>query len=164
MGERDRHCPRDHAVLAKRVVEGATLDICGACGGQFFDSGEMFRSFGVRADPSYWDRLETRGAPRTASEIACSRCGTEMVVQDVTFEGDHVRIDRCAACGALWLDAGEIDAILAIGEKLQPVVDAETARAKEDVDTHLMNVQFAPGLISRFLTRFRVPPAEPRGE
>lgn len=154
MAERDLYCPHDKAKLAKKVVEEATLDVCGKCGGQFFDSGEMFRAFGIKADPSYWDRPETGGEIKGNSKIGCPQCVIPLVIQDVKYDGDHVEIDRCGKCGGVWLDKGEIEKIIAIGDKLQPVLDAETAKAKEELDK-LGEVDFAPGLISRFLKMFR---------
>lgn len=149
-------CPRDNSVMTEKKVGDAALDLCGKCGGQFFDSGEMFASFGVKADPSYWDRPETGGEVKGNAEIKCPRCAVFMLVQDVKYDGDHVEIDRCGKCGGVFLDKGEIDGLMAIGAKLQPILDAEMAKAKEDLDKHLATVDFAtPGLIARFLSLFK---------
>jgi len=37
--------------------------------------------------------------------MRCPKCGMEL--QEVTFRG--VRIDQCAACQGVWLDAGELE-------------------------------------------------------
>ncbi len=151
---KDRHCPRDKAMLDEMHAGEAALDVCGKCGGQFFDSGEMFKAFGIKADPSYWDRPETGGSV-SESKLNCSQCGVFMLKQDVKYEDLHVEIDRCGTCGGIWLDKGEVDTIMKIGEKLQPVLDAERAKAKEELDK-MGDVDFSsPSLIARFLGLFK---------
>jgi Zn-finger nucleic acid-binding protein len=147
-------CPHDHSLMAQTKTRDAILDTCGKCGGQYFDSGEMFAAFGIKADPSFWDRPETGGTV-TDGKIHCPRCETFMLVQDVKYHDKHVEIDRCGKCGGIWLDKGEVQTIMAIGEKLQPVLDAERAKAKEELDK-MGEVDFSsPGLIAQFLSMFK---------
>ena len=146
-------CPRDKTTMDQVEVGEAHLDRCGKCGGQFFDSGEMFAAFGVKADPSYWDREEAGGAVKDHS-FACPRCRKHMLAQDVKYEKDSVEIDRCGHCGGVWLDKGEVETIMAIGEKIKPILDAQTAKAKEELDK-MGDVDFGnAGLIARFLGLF----------
>jgi Zn-finger nucleic acid-binding protein len=145
-------CPRDHSLMAENVVGESVLDICGKCGGQFFDTGEMFGSFGFKADPSLWDREETAGPVREGS-FKCPRCNKTMVTQDIKHEATKVEIDRCGHCGGIWLDKGEVDQIMEIGTKMAPVLEAEKAKAKAELDA-MGNVDFNPSLIARFLAMF----------
>ncbi len=146
-------CPRDGSTMAENHQGESILDVCGKCGGQFFDTGEMFGAFGMKADPSLWDREETAGAVREG-KIKCPRCNKMMLMQDVKHESDKVEIDRCGHCGGIWLDKGEVDTIMSIGTKMKAVVDAETAKAKADLDA-MGDVNFSPGLIARFLGMFK---------
>ena len=150
---KDLSCPRDQIIMQEKVVGDAHLDICTKCGGQFFDSGEMFKAFGMKADPSYWDRSETGGAVKE-SHLKCSRCHAEMLGQDVRYKDKHVEIDRCGSCGGIWLDKGEVDTIMAIGELLQPVLDAERDAAKAELDK-MGTPDFSAGLIARFVRMFK---------
>jgi Zn-finger nucleic acid-binding protein len=150
----ERKCPRDKALMGHQKEGDATLDLCGKCGGQFFDSGEMFKAFGIKADPSYWDRPETGGVV-TQSELPCAQCSVFMLKQDVKYEDMHVEIDRCGTCGGIWLDKGEADTIMKIGDKLQPLLDAERAKAKEELDKMSEADFSSPGLIARFLGMFK---------
>ena len=153
-GQSERKCPRDKALLGEKTSGDAHLDVCGKCGGEFFDSGEMFKAFGMTADPTYWDRPETGGTV-TQSELPCAQCSAFMLKQDVKYDGMHVEIDRCGKCGGIWLDKGEVDTIMKIGEKLSLVLDAERAKAKEELDK-MGDVDFSsPGLIARFLGLFK---------
>jgi uncharacterized protein len=152
-------CPRDHSVMKEENKNSAFIDICQKCGGMYFDQGEMFGACGVRADPSYWDRNETNAGMKD-SPLHCSRCDGHMLAQDVKHGDLHVEIDRCAHCGGIWLDKGEIEKIFEISDAMKPVVDAEAAKAKADLDK-LGDVDFSPpGLISRFLSIFGVGKAQ----
>ena len=152
--KQDLQCPRDHTLMSTHEAGEAVLDTCGKCGGSFFDSGELFSALGIKADPSYWDRPETGGVVKD-STIHCPNCETVMLAQDVKYETESVEIDRCGKCGGIWLDKGESDTIVKIGEKLQPLLDAEKAKAKEELDK-MGDVDFSsPGLIARFLGLFK---------
>ncbi len=146
-------CPRDGTVMKEHHEGDAVLDVCGKCGGQFFDAGEMFGAFGIKADPSNWDRDETAG-PVRESTIQCARCGAKMLLQDISEGSDKVEIDRCGKCGGIWLDKGEVETIMAIGTRMQAVGDAEKAKAQEEL-AKMGEVNFSPGLIARFLGLFK---------
>jgi Zn-finger nucleic acid-binding protein len=146
-------CPRDRTQMTENVVGESILDVCSKCGGQFFDTGEMFGAFGMKADPALWDREETAGPVREGS-FKCPRCNKVMLTQDIKHESAKVEIDRCGHCGGIWLDKGEVDQIMAIGEKMAPAIAAEKAKAKAELDA-MGDVDFNPGLIARFLGRFK---------
>jgi Zn-finger nucleic acid-binding protein len=154
MQEKVLACPRDKRQMAEMAAGHAVLDVCGKCGGQYFDAGEMFAAFGIKADPSYWDRPETGGAVKEGT-LPCPRCHSMMLVQDVKHEDTKVEIDRCGACGGIWLDKGEVEQIMAIGERMKPVLDAEREKAQAELDK-MGDVDFSsPGLIARFLGLFQ---------
>lgn len=151
-------CPRDHATLQETTVGEAHLDVCPKCSGQYFDSGEMFAAFGMKADNSYWDRSETGGSV-TESKIHCPRCEQTMLSQQVAYDAHKVEIDRCRSCGGIWLDKGEVDTLIKIGDKMQPILDAEKAAAQAELDK-MGDVDFSGGLIARFLKMFQKQPAK----
>src|ERR1700720_3673498 len=120
--KRDRACPHDKTQMRHVSAGEAVLDVCGACGGEFFDSGEMFGAFGIKADPSYWDRPETGGAVRDGT-LHCPICHTHMLIQDVKHDKEYVEIDRCGKCGGIWLDKGEVQKVMAIGQHIKPILE-----------------------------------------
>ncbi len=123
-------CPRDHQVMEEVNKNGAFIDICAKCGGMFFDQGEMFGACGLKADPSYWDRAETGGVMKE-SPLHCARCDGHMLAQDVSAEGIHVEIDRCAHCGGIWLDEGEVDKLMEISQHMVQHVERDKAEARK---------------------------------
>ena len=147
-------CPRDRTVMTETHVGESHLDVCGKCGSQFFDAGELFGAFGVKADPSSWDHEKTGSALRE-SKIDCPRCNARMLTQDIKHEADSVEIDRCGKCGGIWLDKGEVEQIMAIGEKMQPIIDAEKKKAQEELDKMGTPDFSSPGLIASFLGLFK---------
>ncbi len=149
----DRACPHDKSLMAHVTAGEAVLDVCRKCGGQFFDTGEMFAAFGIKADPSFWDRPETGGVVRDG-ERSCPECAKFMLIQDVAYGGQRVEIDRCGKCGGIWLDKDEIQKIMDISEKLRPTLEAEQQYAKGELDK-LGTPDFTPGLIAKFVKKFK---------
>jgi hypothetical protein len=49
-----------------------------------------------------------QNSERTSHYMRCPKCGGSLV----TEEFHRVQVDRCPECHGLWLDAGEIDAVL----------------------------------------------------
>jgi uncharacterized protein len=49
--------------------------------------------------------LDVQRGNSTAGTIKCPRCGSEM--NEVAIE--HVKVDRCAGCGGVFLDKGELE-------------------------------------------------------
>jgi Zn-finger nucleic acid-binding protein len=152
-------CPRDHSVMRETRKNDATIDECDKCGGLFFDAGEMFGACGMKADPSYWDRAETGGVMKQ-SPLHCSRCDGHMLAQDVKAKDTHVEIDRCAHCGGIWLDKGEIEKIIEISEHMRPIVeaerDADRAKMKKELDELGDDPFGSPGIIASFLALFGI--------
>jgi uncharacterized protein len=149
----DRSCPEDKILMQQVTAGEAVLDLCSKCGGQFFDTGEMFAAFGIKADPSYWDRPETGGTVKEGKRH-CPECETHMLIQDVAYAKERVEIDRCGHCGGIWLDKNEIDKIMSISEKLAPAIEAERKRAQDELDK-MGEPDFTPGLIAKFVKMFK---------
>lgn len=135
-----------------KLTGEAFLDVCGKCGGQFFDSGEMLTAFGLKADVTYWDAPETGGIIKDGT-LPCPRCRNPMWVQDVALGGLHCEIDRCGRCHGIWLDGGEVTTILAIADKMTPIIEEGKAKARAAVAT-VKDDFSSPGLIAKFLRMF----------
>lgn len=48
-------------------------------------------------------------AERKSHYMKCPKCGADLVTEDF----NRIQIDRCPECHGLWLDAGEIDSVVA---------------------------------------------------
>jgi Zn-finger nucleic acid-binding protein len=151
--KRDRKCPHDQHLMVHVSAGEAVLDVCRSCGGQFFDSGEMFAAFGIKADPSFWDRPETGGIVKDGTRH-CPECEKFMLTQDVSYGGERVEIDRCGKCGGIWLDKNEITRLMLVSEKLQPTLNTERKQAEDEL-AKLGQPDFTPGLIAKFVKMFK---------
>ena len=80
-----------------------------------------------RNEEEYFAKLEAERIERKREELArlnqdaerkshylrCPKCGGKLVTEEI----HRVQVDRCPDCHGLWLDAGEIDAVLKSGDK-----------------------------------------------
>ncbi len=155
-------CPRDHSVMEEVRKNESYIDVCNKCGGMFFDQGEMFGACGLKADPSYWDRPETGGVMKE-SPLHCSRCDGHMLAQDVKKEDTHVEIDRCAHCGGIWLDEGEIEKIIEISGHMKGIVEEEREKAQKELASLGSDpLGTSTGVIGQFLAMFGVRKGSPK--
>lgn len=148
-------CPRCRVTL-KEVHHGEShIDQCGQCGGIFFDQGELFGALGAHADPSYWDRPESAGPARSGG-VSCVRCNADTLLQNVANDEHQCEIDRCGACGGVWLDAGEAETLVAVGKSQELAIQAEASAARAELAS-MGEVDFRAGggLIAKFLALFK---------
>lgn len=103
-------------------LEGVEIDHCVACGGVWLDAGEL--ELIARAAGADAARLEPAppaipATPKTAakSKRRCPRCGRRMALSAFGEPADAcepaIEIDVCRAGHGVWLDRGELRAIVA---------------------------------------------------
>jgi Zn-finger nucleic acid-binding protein len=112
-------CPACAGTLAPERMGDVVADRCEACGGRWFDAGEVARvvdlsTWGVAADRVERFERESRGRvpgkdPRRGR--ACVRCRARTFRRLVAPRGP-VHVDVCARHG-LWFDDGELEAFRA---------------------------------------------------
>ncbi|MGD0337089.1 MAG: zf-TFIIB domain-containing protein [Candidatus Omnitrophota bacterium] len=112
------------------------INRCFACGGLWFDKGELFDAinkeiwdtveFELEEEPLQDDELK-KEVDFDKMEAACPRCqGTEKMIKMVSPRNKNVTIDYCTKCEGVWLDAGEYDKLKMrsnIELKLEHLVD-----------------------------------------
>ncbi|HEX2677261.1 MAG TPA: zf-TFIIB domain-containing protein [Polyangiales bacterium] len=139
-------CPRCLSKMRKQRNQRATIDHCEQCEGNFFDEGEMLKVLGKSADPEVWARSNRSRTP-SASDINCPRCHARMQLHPLAHADIEVDIDFCVACGGIWLDGGEIDAVMRIGSK-ELAGNAKKKRDRQDT---------GPVMISQYVSMFPAP-------
>lgn len=118
-----RDCPRDRTPLAAKSVKDVTLDECSKCHGIFLDKNELKKLTG---DADLNKYLRDMVGYDVDSKLLCPSCGGLM-------DAEHVRgveVEVCLTCFGLWLDQGELDALVA--GKGQPIVIDDAKRAELD--------------------------------
>jgi Zn-finger nucleic acid-binding protein len=114
-------CPRCRLPLRRTEYEDATVDVCDACWGFWFDSGELSQVLRSKklefSDEEKTQILDVRSASKRQQEdpVPCPRCG-RMMDQVVYDESVHLVIDRCPQHG-IWLDTGEVKKVQAVSEQ-----------------------------------------------
>ena len=113
-------CPRDGTKLARIKILGAELDKCHKCDGIWFDRGELehFRDAAVAdieevLEKKYGDPEYEEGT--VDGHMRCPRCEDGRLMRHNYTYINPVAVDRCNKCLGIWLDDGELNAI--IGEK-----------------------------------------------
>ncbi len=109
-------CPRDHNLLATRVVEDTTLHVCPRCAGLWIDAdalklllADRLRMDGLALHPVA--APEEAPAPAVDAGIACLRCAAACV-RHAYGAGTHmVIVDTCREHG-MWLDGGELAGVI----------------------------------------------------
>ena len=95
-------CPRDSKVMTF-IDDGTHMrNRCPDCSGLLLDEAEVAAALGHKPDAA-------RIAALPPSKVACPRDGKTMRA----LEHKGVEVDLCAACGSLWLDAGELEKVSA---------------------------------------------------
>ena len=90
-------------------------------------------------------------AAAVADRIRCPKCG--MPLLEFTFHG--IRIDQCAGCEGIWLDAGELKQILR--SRPGPVISLELAQAQAWAEADLKALGPAEALRFRTVHHMKCP-------
>lgn len=107
MSEHQHFCPRDSTPLHEASDSRAHLYACKSCEGVWIGPEDVKRVAGS-SDP--YDRLPSAVERLAIDDTAHCCCEGKPLMR--TLERDDVRIDICPECGALWLDRGELQALL----------------------------------------------------
>ena len=113
-------CPRCGNNLSTVRAGSLETDICNSCAGIWFDRFELSKV--DEAHELLGEFLVDEVLPRNQSLVATSsrlRCprDTDVVMMRRSFSPSQpIMIDECPACGGVWLDAGELDAIRGLSE------------------------------------------------
>ncbi len=110
-------CPKCREPMVAFELEGIEIDRCLACGGTWLDAGELemiTESAGV--DPGGITEALTRAEKGKHGKRRCPRCRRKLSVITVG-EDPPIELDRCPIGHGLWLDAGEMEAVIAAFDK-----------------------------------------------
>jgi Zn-finger nucleic acid-binding protein len=109
-------CPRcpDHPALTERSRSASDIKAlaheCPSCGGQLFARKDFQAISEVPGEhkPDF-ERIPEPGAQ--LKPLACPSCADDPMLKVQSRRESAVTMDVCAACHAIWLDVGELEAI-----------------------------------------------------
>lgn len=107
-------CPVCNQPLVIFELGGVEIDLCVECGGTWLDAGELARLLELSG------ATETGGGGKLTEAVQaapfgvktkrrCPRCGTKL--RAITL-ADSIELDRCPRGDGIWLDPGEMEAII----------------------------------------------------
>lgn len=103
-------CPRCESPLRAQAFGNVTIDLCDACGGHWYDAGELerIREMAPAQRPHGPEDAAPRWVDSKAGASQCPRCRVPLNVERYAYSSDLV-LDRCPSCNGMWVDAGELD-------------------------------------------------------
>ena len=109
------NCPACHEPLIVLEHDAIEIDFCDACRGVWLDRAELDLLF---SEPQAAVRfLDALTIDKTTPELSrkCPICGTGM--DKVSAQNkEPVLLDRCPRGHGVWLDKGELNRVLSLGE------------------------------------------------
>lgn len=125
-------CPACSSLLTKDFEIGIELDVCPACGGIWFDDGEL-RTLMEQGEQAV-QHVEKEAVPHReqvakTSERQCPACRIPLDTYCYNYSST-VKLDSCRKCGGIWVDNGELDAILACQASNAANADLERSKAE----------------------------------
>src|SRR5947209_5669277 len=125
-------CPRCRTALRPATYEGANVETCPDCRGEWLGPDDLKHIVDTREltwDPEALRTVQEappfrRTAGPDGERLACPACGEAM--ESFNYAGDSgIFLDKCRQCGGIWLDGGEL-------EQVQLVVEAADAASEAD--------------------------------
>lgn len=118
-------CPRCTSELRTIRYEGVEIETCPVCEGEWLDAGELpliLDRVEQQLDPAELGVLDAvnRSLPgrRVAGEprLKCPKCVDQMLLPFTYAGSTGIVLDKCPACGGLWLDHNELEMVQALVE------------------------------------------------
>ena len=104
-------CPRDGASLVPRMLDELEYLACESCGGLWIPCEQLqvmaLRVAGGAPTPRSPRRLEPSRIMEGTARCVCPKAPLMLNVDTM-----EITLDRCAACGGIWLDGGEIRRVI----------------------------------------------------
>jgi len=109
------NCPRCNTVTTTEQVKDLEVafetDNCPACGGMWFDGGDLSQIDKV-IEPVYYENRKIPSKHIQLETLMCPSCNNGQVLEKRPHVRDkYVIIDCCPSCNGIWLDKGELEAI-----------------------------------------------------
>lgn len=167
------NCPRCTTPLSPILYEGVEIDTCPTCQGEWLDAGELqqiVRTVERTFTPEEIDELDAlrqatfRVEAGGAQRVRCPRCPRQRL-EPFNYAGNSgVILDKCPACGGIWLDHRELEMVQALVEEWNGQLRGDAARfgvvlhkirRLTEVETQRGQTRTRTGLVMTVLRAFR---------
>lgn len=105
-------CPDCREPLIVYELEGVEIDHCLSCLGTWLDAGELAMLTEIAGvEPGAMSRALENAKDGPRARRRCPRCGKKLRIIHIGND-PPVELDRCPRGHGLWLDAGEMEAVI----------------------------------------------------
>ena len=129
-------CPRCSSELKTIDYEGADIETCPGCGGEWLDDGELKKIVQTVEKTFPQEMIDSLDAinrnifsidESVDNQLSCPICSTVELNRFNYASSSGIAIDRCPECRGIWLDKEEI-------ENVQVLVEQWRSKLAEDMD------------------------------
>lgn len=146
-------CPGCHNhKMREYEFHGEQVDTCEACGGLWFDNGELNKALSKADNGDDKVRVEeTLGAHLGQAKRQCGHCEVSLERYHL-MDGYQIEVDVCHSCSGIWIDRDESDKVVK-----SPLVKNLLAELDEKISTKTWIFQF----LSQMPVEFNLKPKKP---
>ena len=109
------NCPLDAAILEPHVIDAVTVEECPKCRGSWLSEDQLRKAKDAAEPDLNWLDFDLWSAKdefhATWSSRKCPQCQRQLAI--IGYGKTGVSVDYCPDGHGLWLDKGELDAIIA---------------------------------------------------
>jgi len=130
------NCPRCGCVLSTIEYEGADIETCPDCKGEWLDGGELkqiVQTVERRFTPEQVALLDAVNRAviteddSPENELTCPKCGDAELHRFIYAATTGVALDKCKRCGGIWLDDAEIEKVQILAEEWKKKLSEDAA-------------------------------------
>ena len=128
-------CPRCSSELRTISYEGAKIETCSGCGGEWLDQPELKKIVQTVEEPFPQEMRDSLDAVNKSifsidesveNQLSCPKCSDVELNRFNYASTSGIALDRCSECGGFWLDKDEL-------EHVQVLVEEWRSKLKEDM-------------------------------
>ncbi len=132
------NCPRCGGGLSTIQYEGAQIETCPGCGGEWLDAEELKKivhTVEQRFSPQEIASVDAVNQniftidESPENELVCPKCAGVELNRFNYASSTGIALDKCPVCEGIWLDKGEL-------EKVQVLVEEWQKKFEEDLETY----------------------------
>jgi Zn-finger nucleic acid-binding protein len=126
-------CPRCHVPLEAAEYGEFVLETCPRCGGRWTNHADLKAIIDAAPAPETAEAVRVEVDLRgVGGDALCPRCSVPM--GPFNYAGDSgVILDKCPGCDGLWLDAGDLERVLAVVAASDRDLDRDMKRFSADL-------------------------------
>jgi uncharacterized protein len=128
-------CPRCDSELKTIDYEGAKIETCSSCGGEWLDNAELKQIVQTVEKPFPQEMRDSLDAVNKSifsidesvdNQLSCPNCSDVELNRFNYASSSGIALDKCPVCGGFWLDKEEL-------EHVQVLVEEWRSKLEEDI-------------------------------